>query len=106
MFFGVKFLVRAGWDITHGHEGAGFDVCCCVLPLFSNIDQSGFVFAKESGRVCCGDFVIEHAKSLREDGDIASAASLPGRDRPGSWIEATKLMNPASLLARPCAECT
>ena len=64
VFFGIEFLVGAGWDIAHGHEGAGFDVGGGVFPLFADVDEACLVFAEKSDCVCGGDFVFEHENSL------------------------------------------
>lgn len=60
----IEFLVSAGSDIAHGHEGAGFDVGRGVLPGLADVDEAGLVFAEKRGGIGGGDFVFEHEYSL------------------------------------------
>ncbi len=64
VFFGIEFLVGAGRDVTHGHEGAGFNVGSGVFPRFADVDEAGLVFAEKSDGVGGRYFVFEHENSL------------------------------------------
>ena len=64
VLFRVEFLVSAGGDIAHGHQGAGFDVGCGVFPWLADIDEAGLVFPDKGNGFGRGDFVFQHEPSL------------------------------------------
>jgi len=68
MFFGVKFLVGAGGDVSHGDEDAAFDVGGGELPRFADVDEAGFTVFEQSGGFGGGEFEIEHETSVMEQG--------------------------------------